>query len=221
MCISVARPAVAGRFNYGVGFLLPKKGERNCSIWLIPWHLVPPSLQYNLATTGISGLCFQLSWRNSFLPHNTCMLSEIVMVVLGSKSSSASTLAFLEQALFSFTQLLISTSAMKVELTGRWSDNCDPVCLYSNCLKPFPYHSIRSHLQRAEHHISKEKLHHTKIYLWNCREISTNNQCSLNLSRHTKSRFRVGGKANAMRVQALRFRLLSLKSRTRKHETLM
>ncbi len=70
-----------------------------------------------------------------------------------SLSSSASTLEFLQKVGFSFPWLAISTSAMKVELTGRWSDNRDSICLYSNCLRPFPYHSIRSHLQRTERHM--------------------------------------------------------------------
>jgi hypothetical protein len=53
MCISVARPAVAGRLNHGVGFLLPKKGERNCSVWLIPWT----------TGTSISTIQFGNNWH--------------------------------------------------------------------------------------------------------------------------------------------------------------
>ncbi len=53
-----------------------------------------------------------------FLPHKTGMLWEIVMSVVG-LSSSTSTLEFLQKVGFSLPWLAISTSAMKVELTGR------------------------------------------------------------------------------------------------------
>jgi hypothetical protein len=50
--------------------------------------------------------------------HKTGMLWEIVMSVVG-LSSSTSTLEFLQKVGFSLPWLAISTSAMKVELTGR------------------------------------------------------------------------------------------------------
>ena len=38
------------------------------------------------------------------------------------------------------------TSAVNIALTGLWSDSFDSLLLYSSCFKPFPYHTIRSHL---------------------------------------------------------------------------
>jgi hypothetical protein len=51
------------------------------------------------------------------LPHKTGMLWEIVMSVVG-LGSSTSTLEFLQKIGFSLPWLVISTLAMKVELTG-------------------------------------------------------------------------------------------------------
>ncbi len=94
------------------------------------------------------------------------MLSDIAMGIGLGKSSPNSISAFF-QALSSFPQFATSTSAMKVELTGRWSDSCDSVRLYFNCLKPFPYHSILSHLQRAGSSDKGRKQWNTKkLHLW-------------------------------------------------------